>query len=128
VHLAEKRALLLSFRFPGDKPYGGENREVGYNAIYMWHVAHSWVRRAAWRRRKKRLPKNAAWRLRGLRLLRVIVFAAQLHAARVATLHESARQTALSLYFNNHRARPRFPPTNHGSHHNPNPPDQQRRV
>ncbi|KIY99225.1 hypothetical protein MNEG_8737, partial [Monoraphidium neglectum] len=33
----------LTIRFPGDKPYGGENREVGYNAIYMWHVAHSWI-------------------------------------------------------------------------------------
>ena len=32
-----------SNRFPGKKPFGGVDRELGYHGVYMWHTAHSWV-------------------------------------------------------------------------------------
>ena len=37
-------AADLTVRFPAAAPYEGESREAGYNGLYMFHTAHSWVR------------------------------------------------------------------------------------
>lgn len=31
-------------RFPGSTMYAGEGKEVGYNGIYFYGTAHSWVK------------------------------------------------------------------------------------
>lgn len=33
----------LTIRFPADVAYEGERKEAGYNGLYMFHTAHSWV-------------------------------------------------------------------------------------
>ncbi|KIZ02519.1 hypothetical protein MNEG_5438 [Monoraphidium neglectum] len=33
----------LTIRFPADAPYAGESKEAGYNGLYMFHTAHSWI-------------------------------------------------------------------------------------
>lgn len=37
----------LTVRFPATEAYAGESREAGYNGLYMFHVANSWVRAGA---------------------------------------------------------------------------------
>ncbi|GBF90605.1 hypothetical protein Rsub_03177 [Raphidocelis subcapitata] len=34
----------LTVRFPSVSAYEGESKEAGYNGLYMFHTAHSWVR------------------------------------------------------------------------------------
>ncbi len=35
-------------RFPDTAAYAGENMEAGYNGLYMYHTAHSWVSGLRW--------------------------------------------------------------------------------
>lgn len=37
-------AALLLGRFPGTNPYPGETKEYGYNGLYFYAAAHSWVK------------------------------------------------------------------------------------
>ncbi|KAI8466265.1 MAG: hypothetical protein J3K34DRAFT_460951 [Monoraphidium minutum] len=34
----------MTVRFPADAPFQGENREAGFNGLYMFHTGNSWIR------------------------------------------------------------------------------------